>query len=231
MVTGHIGIGVDHFRLEPQAEFHTLGVHVVGERLQGLRAIGPYVLRNLPVAKAGGVVAAGAEPTVIHHESFHARSDCLVSERLQRIEVVVEVHGFPRVEDHRTAVREQARMQGAHVGVEAGGDLIEAIAIGAEQPRGVVGVLAFAGAGERHFAAEQEFAAADYAGRVGQTFGGQHGVAAPAHVHRIGVAMLEAETGHAGGQEQGCVEVRAAGELRLFETADGQRLALRTAFT
>ena len=33
--------------------------------------------------------------------------------------------------------------------------------------------------------------------------------------------MLEAETGHAGGQEQGCVEVRAAGELRLFETADG----------
>ena len=43
--------------------------------------------------------------------------------------------------------------------------------------------------------------------------------------------MLEAETGHAGGQEQGCVEVRAASELRLFETADGQRLALRTAFT
>ena len=34
VVTGHIGIGVDHFRLEPQAEFHTLGVHVVGERLQ-----------------------------------------------------------------------------------------------------------------------------------------------------------------------------------------------------
>mgnify|MGYP006970639561 CR=1 FL=1 len=77
-------------------------------------------------------------------------------------------------------MREQARMQGAHVGVEAGGDLIEAIAIGAEQPRGVVGVLAFAGAGERHFAAEQEFATADYAGRVGQTFGGQYGVAAPA---------------------------------------------------
>ena len=115
--------------------------------------------------------------------------------------------------------------------MESGGDLVETIAIGAEQPRGVVGVLAFARASERHFAAEQEFAAADHAGCVGQTFGGQHGVAAPAHVHRIGVAMLEAETGHAGGQEQGCVEVRAAGELRLFETADGQRLALRTAFT
>ena len=231
VVAGHVGIGVDHFRLEPQAEFHTLGVHVVGERLQGLRTIGPDVLRNLPVTEAGGVVAAGTEPTVIHHESFHAGVGGPVGERLQRIEVVVEVHGFPCVEDHRTAVREQARMQGARVGVEAGGDLIEAIAIGAEQPRGVVGVLAFAGAGERHFAAEQEFAAADHAGCVGQTFGGQHGVAAPAHVHRIGVAMLEAETGHAGGQEQGCVEVRAAGELRLFETADGQRLALRTAFT
>ena len=65
VVTGHIGIGVDHFRLEPQAEFHTLGVHVVGERLQGLRAIGPDVLRNLPVTEAGGVVAAGTEPAVV----------------------------------------------------------------------------------------------------------------------------------------------------------------------
>ena len=170
------------------------------------------------------------EPAVVHHESFHAGVGGLVGERLQRIEVVVEVHGFPCVEDHRTAVREQARVQGAHVGVESGGDLVEAIAIGAEQPRGVVGVLAFAGAGERHFAAEQEFAAADYAGCVGQTFGGQYGVAAPAHVHRIGVAMLEAETGHAGGQEQGCVEVRAPASCGFSKrpTVSGWRCGLRS---
>ena len=44
MVAEQVGIGVDHFRLEPQAEFEALAVHVVGERLEGLVSVGPNVL-------------------------------------------------------------------------------------------------------------------------------------------------------------------------------------------
>ena len=40
----HIGVRVDHFRFEPQAELHAFAVHVVGERLEGLVPIGPNVL-------------------------------------------------------------------------------------------------------------------------------------------------------------------------------------------
>ena len=41
--------------------------------------------------------------------------------------------------------------------------------------------------------------------------------------------MLEAETGNAGGKQQGGVEIRATRELRLLKTSDGERLTLRGA--
>ena len=125
MVAEHVGIGVDHFRLEPQAEFEALAVHVVGERLQGLVSVGPDVLRNLPVAEAGGVVTAGAEPAIVHDESFDAAFHGLVCERGQGVVIVVEVDGFPRVEDDRTRlgrdamVHEPVAVHAADVTVEA----------------------------------------------------------------------------------------------------------------
>ena len=125
MVAEHVGIGVDHFRLEPQAEFEALAVHVVGERLQGLVSVGPDVLRNLPVAEAGGVVSAGTEPAIIHDEAFHAAFHGLVCERGQGVVIVVEVDGFPCVEDDRTRlgrdamVHEPVAVHAADVTVEA----------------------------------------------------------------------------------------------------------------
>ena len=91
------------------AEFEALAVHVVGERLQGLVSVGPDVLRNLPVAEAGGVVTAGAEPAIVHDESFDAAFHGLVCERGQGVVIVVEVDGFPRVEDDRTWSTSQSR--------------------------------------------------------------------------------------------------------------------------
>ena len=125
MVAEHVGIGVDHFRLEPQAEFEALAVHVVGERLQGLVSVGPDVLRNLPVAEAGGVVTAGAEPAIVHDESFDAAFHGFVGEGGQGVVIVVEVDGFPRVEDDRTRlgrdamVHEPVAVHAADVTVEA----------------------------------------------------------------------------------------------------------------
>ena len=125
MVAEHVGIGVDHFRLEPQAEFEALAVHVVGERLQGLVSVGPDVLRNLPVAEAGGVGTAGAEPAIVHDESFDAAFHGFVGEGGQGVVIVVEVDGFPRVEDDRTRlgrdamVHEPVAVHAADVTVEA----------------------------------------------------------------------------------------------------------------
>ena len=180
VVAGHVGIGVDHFRLEPQAEFHTLGVHVVGERF---RDFGPSGQTSCAICQSPRPeVSSRREPNQPSSTTNRStpESAALSASAFSVSKLWSKYTASPCVEDHRTAVREQARVQGAHVGVESGGDLVETIAIGAEQPRGVVGVLAFARASERHFAAEQEFAAADHAGCVGQTFGGQHGVAAPA---------------------------------------------------
>ena len=91
--------------------------------------------------------------------------------------------------------------------VEAVSDLVQPGAERAIHPRrGVLASML-----QCDFAAEQLLAAADHTLRVGQTFCRQHAVAAPTHMHGIHVAVLEAESGGAGGQKQGCVEIRAPG--------------------
>ncbi len=80
---------------------------------------------------------------------------------------------------------------------------------------------------QRDFPAEQFFPAADHALCVGQTFRGQHAVAAPSDMHGIHVAVFETETGGAGSQEQGRVKVGASGHGELLKAADGERLTLR----
>ena len=141
-----VGIRVDHFRFEPQTEFESPAVHVIGKRLERLVAVGPHVLRNLPIAEAGGVVAAGAEPAVVHHETFHATFHGLVGECGEGVIIVVEVDGFPRVENDRARLgcdvvfSKPVAMHAANVAVEAGCDFVEAFAVGADEPWGGVGL-------------------------------------------------------------------------------------------
>ena len=223
MVAEHLGIRIHHLRLEPQAELHALAMHVIGKRLEALRAFRPHLLGDLPVAKAGGVVTTGAEPAVVHHETLHAAVGGLVGERDQRVIVLVEVHGLPGVEDHRTRLDGHLGMAGAHIPVEAGGDLVQAVAVRAIHPRRLVCAVV----GQRHFAAEQDLPAADHGLRIGQTFGRQQAVAAPCHMCGVHLTVFESESGGAHCQQQRGVEVGTAGHIGALEPADGQRLALR----
>ena len=229
----HVGIRVDHFRLEPQTELHALAVHVVGERLEGLVSVRPDVLGDLPIAQTGSVVTACAKPTVIHDEAFHTAFHGLVGERGQSIVIMVEVNGLPRVEDDRArlgrdaVVHEPVAVHAADVAVEAGGDFVESFSVGADEPWRGVAFAVF----QADFAAEQHFAAADDAGGVGQSFRGQHAVAAPCHVRGVDVAVGEAEAVFADTEQQGRIEVRTADHGGFGEASDGEILALRGTFT
>ena len=63
-------------------------------------AVRPDVLCDVPVAQPCGIVAPGAEPPVVHDEAFDAACGGLVGERLQRVEIMLEIDRLPCVEDH-----------------------------------------------------------------------------------------------------------------------------------
>ena len=94
---GDVGVEVDHFRFHPQAELHAPGGDGLDEGSQSVR---PQGLVHVPVAQAGFVVAAAAEPAVVQDEALHSEVGGGVSELDQGAEVVVEVHGLPGVEHH-----------------------------------------------------------------------------------------------------------------------------------
>ena len=110
----------------------------------------------------------------------------------------------------------------ANIAVESGGDFVEAFAIGADKPRSGIAFVA----GKADFAAEEHFAAADYAGGVRQAFSGEHAVAAPCHVCGVDVAVGETEAVFANAEQQGGVEVGAADHGGFGEAPDGEVLAL-----
>ena len=64
-----IGIGADHFRFEPQAEFHVEGSDVVNDWPEPVRPDGCI---NPPIAEAAMVVATTMKPTIVNDESFDA---------------------------------------------------------------------------------------------------------------------------------------------------------------
>ena len=103
-------------------------------------------MRDLPVAEAGGVVAAGAEPAVVYHETFHATFHGLVGECGEGVVIMVEVDGFPCVENDRARLgcdvvfSKPVAVHAANVAVEAGCDFVEAFAVGADEPWGGVGL-------------------------------------------------------------------------------------------
>ena len=79
---------------------------------------------------------------------------------------------------------------------------------------------------QTNFAAEKHFATADHAGGVGQSFRGQHAVAAPCHVRGVDVAVGETEAVFANAEQQGGVEVGAADHGGFGEAPDGEVLVL-----
>ena len=62
-----VAIGVHHLGLDPKAEVHAEPVDVFDQRLEALRE---FLRIDEPVAQAGAIVVALAEPAVIHHEQL-----------------------------------------------------------------------------------------------------------------------------------------------------------------
>ena len=93
-----IGILVDHFGLDPDAEFHA-------ERLNPLGQAGQTTRQALwiggPVAQTGGIARARAEPAVIQHEELNAVLVRCTRDVDQLILVEIEVGGFPVVDQNR----------------------------------------------------------------------------------------------------------------------------------
>ena len=92
-----VGVGVDHLRLDPEAEVHAERVNLVDERLE---AVGKLLLVYIPVAQAGVVVFALAEPAVVHDEAVDAERGGLFGQRHLAGLGDVELGCLPGVVNH-----------------------------------------------------------------------------------------------------------------------------------
>ena len=94
MCAVEVAIAVDHLRLHPDAEFHAEAVH---GRDQVAEPVGEFLGVHGPVAEAGVVVVAGAEPAVVHDEALHADLGGFFGEGNLARFVYGEGGGFPGV--------------------------------------------------------------------------------------------------------------------------------------
>ena len=114
---GHIGVRVDHLGFEPEAELHAELRHPVHQRMQTIR---PHLGADHPVAEPGMIVAAGTEPAVVEHVTFHPEGGGALRQVDQACRVVVEIDRLPDVQAHR-ALRAGMYRQGTQVPVETVG--------------------------------------------------------------------------------------------------------------
>ena len=94
MLAIEIAVRVDHLRLDPDAEVHAEGMHLVDE---GLEAVGEFLRIDIPVAESGVVVFALAEPAVVHDEALGADGGGLLCEGDLAGLIDVHLGGFPGV--------------------------------------------------------------------------------------------------------------------------------------
>ena len=99
-----IAIGVDHFGLNPESEIH---FEVVDAINQGLQPLGKLLRVDGPIAEAGVVVVALAEPAIVDHEEFDTELGGLGGEIHLALFVDGESGGLPGIVEH---------------GAQAGGD-------------------------------------------------------------------------------------------------------------
>ena len=93
-----VAVGIHHFWFNPDSEVHAQRAHV---RDQWFQTIGIHIARNGPVTEPTCGVAARPEPTVVEDEAFDADRRGRGREFFELHSVLVEVHGFPCVQQHR----------------------------------------------------------------------------------------------------------------------------------
>src|SRR5438270_2848507 len=93
-----ITVGVDHLRLDPQAEVHAQRVYLIDEWLKAIRK---FLRIDVPITQAGMVVLAFAEPAIIHDEAFDSQACGFFGKSLLSSLIHIESGCLPRVVDDR----------------------------------------------------------------------------------------------------------------------------------
>src|SRR5580704_16219864 len=97
-----VAVGVDHLRLDPQAEVHAKRVNFVD---QGFEAVGKLLRIYEPIAKAGMVVFSLSEPAIIHDKAFDTKACRFFGEDFLSSLIDVESGCLPRVVDDGARAR------------------------------------------------------------------------------------------------------------------------------
>jgi hypothetical protein len=222
-----VRVGVDHLRFHPEPELHPERLHPVDQRREAMR---PDRRVHPPVAQAGRVVTPVQEPAVVEDEPLDADLGRDLRQLGEPVQVVLEVHGLPRVEDDRpcpagTATAGVVRTL-PQPAVEGAADAVEPVGrVRRIQPRRLV-LLA---GPQDDLAGLEQLARAEHPRRVGLPLGERRDVAAPAQVRGPDLAPAPAETGRSGGHHERRV-VPGPPVPRLAEVrAEGQGPALRMA--
>ena len=217
-----VRVGVDHLRLDPEAELHPPVPDVADQRAEPVR---PDGLVHVPVAEPGGVVPAVPEPAVVEHEPLHPGLGGEIGQPYQPVQVVVEVHRLPDVERRRPGAARVLR-PGPQPAVEGGRDPVQPgpAVRGAQLRRRVLLPRR-----EDDLAGQQQLAAAEPGHAAGGALGVADRVAAPGDVHGPHLAGAEAEPRCAGAQADGGVVAGAAGPVLPDPAAHRQPVPLRAA--
>ena len=101
-----LAIGIDHFRLHPEPEFHAEAAHLVGQRGDALRV---FARIGSPVAEACAVMVAAPEPAIVEDEAFGPDLRSGLRKRHNPGLVMREIDRFPAVEMHRARAHRAAR--------------------------------------------------------------------------------------------------------------------------
>ena len=96
--TVKIGVGGNHFWLEPDPELHAEFIHFINE---GLQPAFEFFFIHDPVAERAVVIVAFAEPAVVHDQHLDAESGRFSGYRQQLFGIEVEVCTLPVVDQDR----------------------------------------------------------------------------------------------------------------------------------
>ncbi len=189
-------------------------------------SIGPHRLVDKPVAEARSVVAPPAKPAVVEHVTLGTHSGSRVGQRLQAVEVEVEVDRFPGIEGDGARAGRMIRAASQHL-VDASGELGEPVAPGRDGHRGRVALTRR----KAHLAGQKQFTGLQHGVPGDDSFRAETVVAAPSEVHGVDEPAGETEPGCSGGQQQGSIGAGTPGAALPLVATDGEGMALRGAFT
>jgi len=96
--TVQVAVGRDHFRLDPEAEFHA---QTLDFGRQTLEPQGQFFPVDCPIAERGMVVVPLAKPAIIQDQQLDAKRAGTLGDASDRLIVKIEISCFPVVDQDR----------------------------------------------------------------------------------------------------------------------------------